>query len=424
MRLVVNKVTNNVRRFVGRGIIAHEHLQVRFGVRQCFNRLQAFEDIGCFVACRNENGDFLHKFVFSAKVNDCRGTKVKVFGFMYSILSKPSLIYEQTMKANRLINSIKKSALLEREEQRVELGFGTQLTGLQGRLVNPDGSFNAKRVNVSFWAWADIFHRLTLLSWPRFFVVVFLIYFVVNCLFSLLYLVIGVENLQGIHGTGVSDKFWGAFFFSAQTLTTVGYGHVSPAGLMASALSSVESLVGVLGFAIATGLVYSRFSRPVPKILFSQNAIFAPYLDINAWMFRMINESPNELVDVNVSVSLSRLETLPSGQRTRKYYPLKLERNQVNFFPMHWTLVHPLTEESPLYGVTEEGLRDSDTEILVYIRATEETFLQPVHARYSYRYEEITWGAKFRPMFDGTKVDGIVKVDVQKIHEFDKVSLN
>lgn len=328
------------------------------------------------------------------------------------------------MTGNRLINKIKKSALLEREEQRIDLGFGTQLTGMQGRLVNPDGSFNAKRVNVSFWAWADIFHRLTLLSWPQFFVVVFLIYFVVNCLFSLLYMLIGVEHLQGIYGTEMTDKFWGAFFFSAQTLTTVGYGHVAPVGLIASALSSVESLVGVLGFAIATGLVYSRFSRPVPKILFSRRAIFAPYLDINAWMFRMINESPNELVDVNVSVSISRLETLPSGQRTRKYYPLKLERSQVNFFPMHWTIVHPITEESPLYGVTEEGLKDSDTEILVYIRATEETFLQPVHARYSYRHEEISWGAKFRPMFDGSKVNGVVRVDVQKIHEFDHVPLN
>ena len=115
------------------------------------------------------------------------------------------------MTGNRLINKIKKSALLEREEQRIDLGFGTQLTGMQGRLVNPDGSFNAKRVNVSFWAWADIFHRLTLLSWPQFFVVVFLIYFVVNCLFSLLYMLIGVEHLQGIHGTEMTDKFWGAF---------------------------------------------------------------------------------------------------------------------------------------------------------------------------------------------------------------------
>jgi inward rectifier potassium channel len=328
------------------------------------------------------------------------------------------------MATNRLINKIKRSTLLEKEEERRDLGFGTRITADGGRLINPDGTFNARRVNVSFWAWADIFHRLTLLTWPRFFLIVFAIYFIVNCFFSLLYILIGVEHLQGIRGTSMMEQFWGAFFFSAQTLTTVGYGHVAPVGLMTSALSSIESLVGVLGFATASGLVYSRFSRPIPKILFSRNSVFAPYLDINAWMFRMINESPNELVDVRVEASLSRLETLSNGQRTRRYYQLKLERNQVNFFPLSWTLVHPITEDSPLYGATEESMKESDSEFLIYVKATEETFLQQVHARYSYRYEEVAWGAKFKPMFDSTKIEGIVKLDVQKIHDFDQVSLN
>jgi inward rectifier potassium channel len=328
------------------------------------------------------------------------------------------------MATNRLINKIKRSNLLEKEEERRDLGFGTRITADGGRLINSNGTFNVSRVNISFWAWADIFHRLTLLTWPRFFLIVFAVYFVVNCFFSLLYILIGVEHLQGIRGTSMMEQFWGAFFFSAQTLTTVGYGHVAPVGLTTSALSSIESLVGVLGFAIASGLVYSRFSRPIPKILFSKNAVFAPYLDINAWMFRMINESPNELVDVRVEVSLSRLETLPNGQRTRRYYQLKLERNQVNFFPLNWTLVHPITEDSPLYGATEEGMKESDSEFLIYIKATEETFLQQVHARYSYRFEEVAWGAKFKPMFDNSKIEGVVKIDVQKIHDFEQVSLN
>lgn len=328
------------------------------------------------------------------------------------------------MATHRLIAKVKNSKLLEKEEERRDLGFGTRITNDRGRLINSDGSFNARRVNVSFWAWLDIFHRLTVLSWPRFFGVVFLIYFVVNCFFSLLYMLLGVENLQGIQATDMVGQFWGAFFFSAQTLTTVGYGHVSPAGLTVSALSSIESLVGVLGFAIASGLVYGRFSRPIPKILFSRNAIFAPYLDINGWMFRMINESPTELVDIRVDVSMSRLETLPSGQRSRRYYPLKLERSQVNFFPLSWTIVHPIVEESPLYGATEESLAESDTEFLVYVRATEETFLQPVHARYSFRFEEIVWGAKFIPMFDSSTTEEIVSVDVQKVHDFEPRPLN
>lgn len=328
------------------------------------------------------------------------------------------------MAASRLISKIKKSDLLEKEQQRSDLGFGTRITNDTARLINQDGTFNARRENVSFWAWLDIFHRLTVLSWPRFFLVVFAIYFVVNCFFSVLYLFIGVEYLQGIHATTKMEQFWGAFFFSAQTLTTVGYGHVAPVGMVASALSSVESLVGVLGFAIASGLVYGRFSRPIPKILFSRNSLFAPYLDINAWMFRMINESPTELVDVRVEVSITRLETLPNGKRTRKYYPLKLERSQVNFFPLSWTIVHPITEDSPLYGATEESLEESDSEFLIYIRATEETFLQPVHARHSYRYKEIVWGAKFIPMFNSVRTEDIVRVDVKKVHEYEKMPLN
>ncbi|MCP1382669.1 ion channel [Runella salmonicolor] len=328
------------------------------------------------------------------------------------------------MATHRLITKVKNSKLLEKEEERRDVGFGTRITNDRGRLMKSDGSFNARRVNGSFWARLDIFHRLTGLSWPMFFLVVFLVYFVVNCFFSVLYMIIGVEHLQGIKAVSTMEQFWGAFFFSAQTLTTVGYGHVAPVGLVASGLSSIESLVGVLGFAIASGLVYGRFSRPVPKILFSRNAIFAPYLDINGWMFRMINESPTELVDVRVEISLSRLETLPNGQRSRRYYQLKLERSQVNFFPLSWTIVHPITEASPLYGATEDSLAESDTEFLVYVRATEETFLQSVHARYSFRYEEVVWGAKFVPMFDSGKRDDIVSVDVQKIHDYEPKELN
>lgn len=317
-----------------------------------------------------------------------------------------------------------KSQLLDKEEQRKDLGFGTRITEQAGRLINADGTFNSQRINVSFWAKADIFHRLTVMSWPQFFGVAFAIYFITNCLFSLIYLTIGIEHLSGIDIGSLSHNFWEAFFFSAQTLTTVGYGRVAPVGHLTSTVAAMEALIGLLGFALGTGLMYGRFSRPKSMVLFSRNAVFGPYLDINAWMFRIINESPNELVDVRAEVSLSRVETLPSGQKTRKYYALKLERSQVNFFPLSWTLVHPITDESPLFGATEASMIESDSEFLIYIRATEETFLQPVHSRYSYRYDEIVWGAKFRPMFDSTKIEGVLKVDVQDIHLYDEKPLN
>lgn len=329
------------------------------------------------------------------------------------------------MALKRLISKKGKSQLLEKEEQRPDLGFGTRITNASGRLVNRDGSFNVKRVNGSFWAWADPFYRLTIMSWPRFFGLIFLVYVVLNCLFSLLYIIIGMQHLTGVNTSDPTEQFWEAFFFSAQTLTTVGYGRVAPVGHLISAVAAFEALVGLLVIALATGLMYGRFSRAVPKVLFSRNAILAPYLDLNALMFRMINERLEELIDVKTEVTLSRLETLPDGKRTRKYYALKLERNQVNLFPLSWTLVHPITEDSPIYGATEDSLAESDTEFLIFVRGIQEAFTQPVTFRNSYRYEEVVWGAKFQPMFDSTQTNGgAIELDLRKVHDYDVVELN
>jgi inward rectifier potassium channel len=327
------------------------------------------------------------------------------------------------MQLKRRIGSKKISQLLDNEKERADLGFGTKITE-GSRLINKDGTFNTQRVNVSFAARINLFHRLTTMSWRSFFAVVFCIYFIINCIFSGIYLMIGTEYLQGIKANTVSEQFWSTFFFSAQTLTTVGYGHIAPVGHLASAVAAIEALIGLLGFALATGLMYGRFSRPRPMLLFSRNAIFAPYLDINGWMFRVINQSRNELIDVTVEITMSRLETGTNGLRGRKYYPIDLERNRVVFFPMSWTLVHPITEKSPLFGLSPEDLRASDVEFLISVKATEETFLQPTQTRYSYTYEELIWGAKFRQMFDSTQKVAVTKLDVQKLHDYDEAELN
>jgi inward rectifier potassium channel len=327
------------------------------------------------------------------------------------------------MQLKRLISK-KKSDLLEKEQQRNDIGFGTKITDSASRLVNKDGSFNVRRINVSFDAWFDVFHRLTTLSWGKFIGLVFVVYFLVNSLFSVIYVLIGTSHLQGIKGVTGVERFWQTFFFSAQTLTTVGYGHIAPVGVLVSAVSAIEALVGLLGFALATGLMYGRFSRPKSMIMFSQNAVIGPYLDMNALMFRMINQSRNELTEVTVEITLSRLETLPNGTLTRKYYRLDLERNYVAFFPSSWTLVHPITEKSPLNGLSEEEFKASDAEFLIYVKAIEDTFLQPVHARGSYRFSEVIWGAKFRPLPTPLETSEMLIVDVQKIHDFDLKNLN
>jgi inward rectifier potassium channel len=316
-----------------------------------------------------------------------------------------------------------KSDLVAQEEKRQDLGFGTKLNDAYSRIINKDGSFNVVHRGGSWADRANLYHRLITMPWPKFLLYVLIFYALANVPFALLYLAAGAENLRGLDDSMHLSPFWGAYFFSAQTLTTVGYGHMAPIGFLTSIIAAVESLVGLLAFALATGILYGRFSRPVAHIQFSKNALFAPYLDINAWMFRIIHTTDSQLIDVELSVTFSRMETKPDGSPIRKYYGLPLERNKVNFFPTNWTLVHPITDDSPLYGCTAEQLAESDAEFLILLRAMDDTFSQAVHTRYSYRYDELLWGRKFRPMFDASD-PGIVVLDMNKLDDTDEVSLN
>ena len=320
------------------------------------------------------------------------------------------------------------SVLVEEEEKRDDLGFGTQINDASSRLLNKDGSFNVVRAHQGFWNRINLYHTLITMPWPKFLSLVLVFYLVTNTLFAALYALLGYENLTGLGNVTphtAFGRFMGAFFFSSQTLTTVGYGHISPMGYWTSALAAIESMFGLLLFAMATGVMYGRFSRPVASIRYSQTSIFAPYLDINAWMFRVINQRTNQLIDVQVEVTLSRLDKKPDGSLYRRYYPLKLERNKVNFFPANWTVVHPITDDSPLYGFTAGQLAESDSEILILLRGIEDTFNQPVHSRFSYRFNEIRWGQKFIPMFNGTQYDSrATLVDLDQLDQTTPAELN
>ncbi len=310
-----------------------------------------------------------------------------------------------------------------KEEIDRDLGFGTKITSERSRLINKDGSFNVRRFGDSYLNSVNWYHRLIMLSWPKFLALVFIFYFFMNIFFAGIYLMVGIEHLVGIENAFQQSDFWEAYFFSSQTLTTVGYGRISPMGFWANGVAAVEALVGLLLIALATGLLYGRFSRSLARIRFSKNAIIAPYLDINGFMFRIIHERDNELIDLNMEVTLSRLLVLPSGAKTRKYYPLDLEREHVAYFPLHWTIVHPITEDSPLYNETPESLNASDTEILVIVRATDETFMQGVHQRFSYHYDELVWGVKFEPMFDTSQM-GNIAVRISDLDKYQPASLN
>ncbi|MBC7410259.1 MAG: potassium transporter [Arcicella sp.] len=317
----------------------------------------------------------------------------------------------------------KKDKLVEAEENRRDLGFGTQLHNSNTRLLNRDGSFNVKREGVNFWSRLNIFNRLMVCSWGRFFMLVISFYLTLNFIFAGIYEFVGIENLQGADLSSPQNRFMDAFFFSSQTLTTVGYGRIAPIGFWASSVAAVESLMGLLVFALATSLLYGRFSKPVAHVLYSDKAIVAPYLDVTAFMFRVVNERANQLIDLQVEVVMSVLEKQTDGKIIRKYYGLKLERNKVNFFPTNWTIVHAITQESPMFGLGKEELVKADAEFLILIRATEDTFNQIVHSRTSYHAKEMVFGAKFTSMVDDTLDSRTPTLDLTKLSDYQEVVL-
>ncbi len=300
-----------------------------------------------------------------------------------------------------------------------DFGLGSKASSGNYRALNKDGSFNVRKTNLPFYQRFNFFHSLISMSWLKFLFLVILCYFMVNILFASIYMMIGVENLTGIDGDTNFDKFMEAFFFSAQTITTLGYGRVAPMGIPANIVAAAESMLGLLSFALATGMVYGRFSKPSAKIKYSNIAVIAPYKDINAFMFRVINPQKNQLLEVEVSTTVS-MKRLNSD--LRDFHLLELERPQVVFFPSTWTIVHPITDSSPLHNLNNEDFHERDVEFIILIKAFDESFSQTVYSRSSYKADEIKWGQKFVYMINQS--DGGITVDVAKIDATEMADLN
>ncbi|MCP9768088.1 potassium transporter [Lacihabitans sp. LS3-19] len=315
----------------------------------------------------------------------------------------------------------KRINLVEREKQREDTGFGTNAISTNARLVNQEGNFNVKKIGQSFEAKMNIFHRLITMPWAKFYLYILFFYMCVNLIFGIIYYSVGVEYLQGVDAAHGLSEFWEAFYFSSQTLTTVGYGRVSPVGQLVNFIAAIEALIGLMTFAIMTGLLYGRFSRPVPRILYSDKALISPYLDINALMVRIANEKSNQIINAEANLIFSRNETI-NGEIKRKYYNLPLERSKVKFFATSWTIVHPITEDSVLVGETLASLRASDAEILLTFEGTNDTFADPIHSRKSYMYDEVEIGRKFLPILDSQ--ENYYILDLNKLSETEAVLLN
>ena len=309
---------------------------------------------------------------------------------------------------------------LPREEFK-DLGFGTELArGARRRLLNHDGSFNVVREGLDPLSSLSLYHWLLTMSWPKFLGFVAVTYIAVNMLFAGAFLLCGPGALQSVSGSFASESFYRAFFFSVDSFATIGYGNIIPVGVAANALVTVEAFLNILGIALATGVIFSRFSRPSAKIIYSRNAIVAPYKDITALEFRIANARSSQLIDVQVQVILTKMEQGASA-KVRKFYDLDLERSRVVFFALSWTVVHPISSDSPMRGLTRQDLLDADAEILILLSGTDDTISQTVHSRSSYKADEIVWDARFANMFMRTEGEGIVGMNLTRIHEIEPV---
>jgi inward rectifier potassium channel len=299
-----------------------------------------------------------------------------------------------------------------------DLGFGSVVAReSRQRLLNQDGSFNVDRRGRGLLASISPYHALLTMSWRRYFGMIIAAYFIVNLVFACAYEMCGPNALEVAGQRHAS--YLEAFFFSVQTLATIGYGRIAPVGLSANLLVTVESLVGLLGLALATGILFARFSRPIADIVFSHNAIVAPYRNMEAFMFRIANRRTNEMLEVQAQVVFSRLE---GPDRVRRFHALSLERPKVVFFPLAWTVVHPIDERSPLRGTTHRDLIESDAEFLILLTGIDETFSQTVQARSSYKAEEIVWGARFQDVFRRPANGGALSVDVGKLNAIERLT--
>ena len=297
-------------------------------------------------------------------------------------------------------------------------GLTQRFNGVIRRVINKDGSFNVYRTGVGLHG-LNFYQYLINISWPKFFLFVIAAYMLVNLVFASVYLALGVEHLQGAEATTPLIAFLNAFFFSTHTFTTVGYGSIAPKGMWTNVVASTEAMTGLMSFAVATGLLYGRFSRPSARIVFSDRAIIAPYFGRTSLQFRIANERTNILMELEAKVLLMTVESV-EGKLQRKYYPIALERAGVYFFPLTWTVVHPIDEASPLFRKTGPELAALQAEILILIKGFDDTFSQVVHARYSYRFDEIAWGARFAPAFYISS-NGDVVVQVDKISEIEMI---
>ena len=287
-----------------------------------------------------------------------------------------------------------------------DTGFGDKASQMGGRMVNRDGTFNIQRLGIPFFTRVSSYHSMLTMPRWRFILVIFNAYFIINCFFTLLYWLAGPSGLEGVASEHSFERVKELFFFSTQTFTTVGYGRVNPVGELTNWIAAIESLIGFLSFAIAAGLLYGRFSRPRSFVRFSEKMLLTNYQGGKALMFRLVGYKDDHIL-TNVEIKVSARLFSPEGNY--QFYNLDLERSHVDSLVLNWTIVHPINEKSPFWGLSQEDIQALQPEVSALLIGFDEVYSSTVMARNSYALNDLFFGYRFAPMYfrgkSNTKLD-------------------
>ena len=316
--------------------------------------------------------------------------------------------------------SISQKQIKSTLKNNADTGFGTSADTQGGRFINKDGSYNVIKRGIPLFSRVSFFYKMLTMNVWKFGMFLALFFISINLIFTIAYISLSKSEFTGVLAGGFTHYFFELYFFSVQTFTTVGYGRINPDGYAAGAIASVEAIIGLSSFALLTGIMYGRFSRPRAYLRFSKHALIAPYKDISGLMFRFVSYKENHnLTNVEVVVTFGITEP---DTKQFKFYRLPLERERIDSLPMNWTVVHPIDDDSPLHGLTEEDLKGTDAEVYVLVRGFDDVFSNTVLQRTSYRFDEMVFNAKFEKMFYENDNDTTTIVEVHKLNNYKKIN--
>ncbi len=296
-------------------------------------------------------------------------------------------------------------------------GLGSGYRTSVSRMINEDGTYNIQRSG-GMRTFRDLYKYLIELRWSVFFLWTTLTYLLINVLFAGIYMIGGVEDISGINPD--SNQFLNAFFFSVQTFTTVGYGFLAPVGEVAGIISTFEAFLGLLYFALITGLLYGRFSKPSSKIAFARNVILTDFEDGKAIMFKIVNQRNSVLLKASVKCTLAIDSNDQVKLLNRDYYTIELQTDYIQFFPLTWTLVHKIDENSPFHNLDITQIRERNSELIVMVEALDETFSQNVIEKRSFAGDQWIKDVKFKRNFS-VNSKGKIELRINELNEVEPI---